>query len=286
MQIFINDIDHYAYKMKSIQNGASKGKGQLRYRKKERTKEEIIAVAEKFYSEKPVNEVLLEDIADAAFLSRTTIYNYFKDKNEVLFAVRNKVFKELNEALDATIPKESSGKEQVIFLCTKTFKDGSDNPIILTILRDSFHHIKDVNSTPESITEVIVKKIGQSTLNNLIEDPSSSKNFNFKKYFDEPNFFEFFIQLLRYGKFWVKAIRKGKNDKTIKNDLDDVSIVLYVTMLINGMLSEMELRRMGSKVMGIEERIITDTTLNLTALFLEHNVSSLEDIHFKSDGRR
>jgi AcrR family transcriptional regulator len=230
--------------MKSIQNDTSIGKKQLRYRKKERTKKEILTVAEKFYSEKSINEVLLEDIAEAAFVSRTTIYNYFKNKDDVLFA--------------------------------KTFKDGNDNPIILKILRDTFNHLKNLNLTPESIAELIAKKIGQSTLNNLIEDLSLLEDFKFEKYFEEPHFFEFFIQLLRNGELWVKAIRKGKKDKTIKNDLEDVSMVLYMTMLINGLLSEMELRRISSNVMGIEEKIITSTTLNLIALFLEHNVPSLE----------
>ena len=61
-----------------------KEKRQLRDRKKERTKEEILAVAEKFYSEKPINEVRLEDIAETAFVSRTTIYNYFKDKDDLV----------------------------------------------------------------------------------------------------------------------------------------------------------------------------------------------------------
>jgi hypothetical protein len=84
----------------------------------------------------------------------------------------------------------------------------------------------------------------------------------------------------------VKAIRKGKKDRTIKNELEDVSIVLYVTMLINGLLSEMELRRIGSKVMGIEERVVTNATLNLIALFLEHDVSSLGNVRFRSNSRR
>ena len=97
-----------------------KKKNNLRDRKKERTKEEILAVAETFYSKKPINEVLLEDIAEAAFVSRTTIYNYFKNKDDVFFAVGKKVFKELNETIIATLPTDLSGKEQVLFLCAKT----------------------------------------------------------------------------------------------------------------------------------------------------------------------
>ena len=263
--------------MKSIQNDASTGKKQLRYRKKERTKEEILAIAEKFYSEKPINEVLLEDIAEAAFVSRTTIYNYFKNKDDVLFAVGNKVFSELNETIAKTLPDELSGKEQVLFLCAKTFKDGTDNPIIMKILRDTFNHIKYKNLTPESIFELIVKKIGQSTLNNFVEDLSPLEDFEFEKYFEEPHFIEFWIQLQRNGELWLKAIKKGKKDKTIKNDLEDVTIILYATMLIYGLLSEMELRQITSIVMGFE-RIITDTTLNLIAQFLENNVPSLGNV--------
>lgn len=258
----------------------------MRLRKKERSREEILAVAEKLYSEKPMDQVLLEDVAEAALVSRTTIYNYFENKDDVLFAVSNRVFKELNETTAATLPKELSGKEQVLFLCAKTFKDGSENPIVLKILRDTFHHIRNRNLTPESITESIVNKIGQSTLNNLVEGSPPLNDFNFERHFEEPNFIEFYVQLLRYGRLWVKAIEKGKKDRTIRNDFEDVSILLYVTMLINGLLSEMELRRITSKVMGIEERTVTDATLNLIALFLEHKVSSLGKARPRSNSRR
>jgi len=256
--------------MKPIQNDDVTGKRQLRDRKKERTKEEILAVAEKFYAEKPLDKILLEDIAEAAFVSRMTIYNYFENKDDVFFAVGNRVFKELNETIDATLPSELSGKDQVLFLCAKTLKDGIDNPVVLKVTRDTFSHIKNMNSMPESIIETIVKRIGQSTLNKLVEDRSQIEDFEFKKYFEEPHFFKFYVQMLRNCELWLKAIRKGKKDKTIKNDLDDVLIVQYVTMLMNGLLSEMELRRTASNQMGIERRIITDNTLNLIAHFLDN----------------
>lgn len=271
--------------MKSIQNDASAGRKQLRYRKKERSREEILAVAEKLYSERPIDQVLLEDVADTAFVSRTTIYNYFENKDDVLFAVSNRVFRRINETTATTLPKESSGKEQVLFLCAKSFKDSRENPIVLRILRDTFDYIRRMNLTPESISESIIDKIGQSALNSLIEDTPPLKGINFEKHFEEPNFFEFYVQLLRYGRFWVKAIEKGKKDNTIKNDLDDVSIVLYVTMLINGLLSEMELRRIASNVMGIEERVVTDATLNLIALFLDHKISSPGHVRSRSNRR-
>ena len=263
--------------MKPPQNDI-KEKRQLRDRKKERTKEEILAVAEKFYSEKPINEVLLEDIAETAFVSRTTIYNYFKNKDDVLFAVGNKVFKELNETIATTLPNELSGKDQVLFLCAKTFKDGNETPIILKVTKDTFNHIKNMSLTPEAIIEDIIKKVGQTTFGKLVGDLSPLEDFGFEKYFEEPYFVKFYVQMLRNCELWLKAIRKGKKDKTIKNDLEDVFIVQYVTMLMNGLLSEMELRRTVSNQMGIERKIVSDNTLNLIALFLESDVRSLKNV--------
>jgi len=258
--------------MRVVQDDASKEKRQLRYRKKERTREEILAVAERFYSEKPANEILLEDIAEAAFVSRTTIYNYFENKNAVFFAVGNKVIKELNEKVTATLPAELSGKEQVLFLCRMTFKDGSDNPIVLKITRATFDHIRVMNWMPESIIESIKEKIGSSALKKLTGDLSPIEDFGFERYFEEPHFLEFFVQFLRNGELWVKAIHKGKKDKTIRNDLEAPIIVQYVTMLINGLLTEMELRGTASNPMGPQRDLIIDNTMNLIAHFLDHKV--------------
>ena len=262
--------------MRILKNDAPHEQRPLRDRKKERTREEILAVAEKFYSEKAKDEVLLEDIAEAAFVSRTTIYNYFKNKDDVFFAVGNKVIKELNEDIAANLPVGLSGKEQVLFLCEKTLKDGIDNPIVLKITQETFDHIRNVNTWPESIIALIIEKVGQSGLDRLTENLSPLDDSEFEKHFEEPGFIEFFVQFLRNSQFWLRAIRKGKKDKTIKNDMEDAIMVQYVTMLMNGLLSEMELRRTVSNRMGIKmglgRELVTDNTLNLIALFLDHNV--------------
>ena len=129
-----------------------------------------------------------------------------------------------------------------------------------------------MNWLPESIIETINEKIGASALRKLTGDLSPVEDFGFERYFEEPHFFEFFVQFLRNGELWVKAIRKGKKDKTIRNNLEDPIIVQYVTMLINGILSEMELRGTASNPMGPQRDLIIDNTMNLIAHFLDHNV--------------
>ena len=259
--------------MKINPSDASKTKKkQLRVRKKERTKMFILDAAEEFYSKKPMTEVSLDDIAEVVFVSRTTIYNYFKNKDDVFFAIGSRVFKHLNETIVTNLPAELTGKEQVLFLCKKTFKDGKDNPIILKITREFYDRIKIMNLSDEDIFNDLAKKLGPSTLNNLIEDSDSCIDVDLEKLFDEPNFGDFFIQLLRNGNLWLRAIKKGKKDKTIRNELPDIQIVLYMTMLMNGLLDEMSLRQANQDRMGIKRDTVITNTLNLLSVFLDSNV--------------
>lgn len=259
--------------MKTNASDTSKGgKKKLRTRKKERMTKLILDAAEEFYSKKPMTEVSLSDIAEAVFVSRKTIYNYFRNKDDVFFAIGNRVFKNLNESITEILTTELSGKEQILLLCEKTFKDGEDNPIVLKITREFYARIKNMNLSAEDIYSDLAKQLGPSTLNSLIEDSESSIDVDLDKFFDEPNFGEFFIQLLRNGNLWLRAIRKGKNDKTIRNDLQDMQIVLYITMLMNGLIDEMVLRQASKDRMGIKRDTIISKTLNLIGVFLDGNV--------------
>ena len=78
----------------------TKDKCKLRTRKKEHTRNTIIDEAIKLFNEKPYDDVLLEDIADAAFISRQTLYNYFNNKEDIHYAVGHKIYGEENEAVE------------------------------------------------------------------------------------------------------------------------------------------------------------------------------------------
>jgi hypothetical protein len=51
-----------------------------------------------------------------------------------------------------------------------------------------------MNLSAEDIFNDLAKKLGQSTLNNLIGDSESCIDVDLEKLFDEPNFGEFFIR--------------------------------------------------------------------------------------------
>ena len=92
-------------------------------------------------------------------------------------------------------------------------------------------------------------------MNKLTHDLSPVEDYGFERHFEEPHFFEFFVQFLRNGELWVKAIHKGKKDKTIRNDLEDPIIVQYVTMLNKWNAIGDGIKRNGFKPNGSPKRL-------------------------------
>lgn len=260
--IFVMDKTH--------DDGPQVQKKQLRIRKKERTKQVILAKAEEFFAKKEMEAVSIEDIAEAAFISRTTIYNYFKNKDTIFFAVGNKVFRDLNQRFTAMFDPKMTGKDQVLQFCEQTFKDSTENPIILKITNAYFVHTDKLNIAPEAVWNDLNVKIGPSNLNKLIDKSSTFEEFNLEELFEEPSYIEFVIWLMRNGFIWQKAIKKGREDKTIKNAMDDGELMEYLSILLNGVLSEINLRRTIKDRIGITRDTVISQSLKLISHFLEN----------------
>lgn len=63
-----------------------------RVRRKESRPDEILACADKLFLEKGFEETSFSDIAKEGKMARSTIYLYFKDKNEILKAILHRSF--------------------------------------------------------------------------------------------------------------------------------------------------------------------------------------------------
>lgn len=63
----------------------------LRARKRARTREEIVTAAYRLFAEHGYATVTVDDIVDAAEVSRSTFFRYFGDKQEVVFAREEEV---------------------------------------------------------------------------------------------------------------------------------------------------------------------------------------------------
>ena len=73
--------------------------------RKEREKTErrraILAAAQHLFNEQGFEKVSMRNIAEAIEYSPATIYLYFKDKNELLFALQNQAFGQLAQAFES-----------------------------------------------------------------------------------------------------------------------------------------------------------------------------------------
>jgi AcrR family transcriptional regulator len=80
---------------------------------KERRRAEILDAAEALYAKTGWDAVTVDQVARSARLSRALVYVYFRDKEEVLFAIGERAMNLLRDRFVAAAAGQSSGLEQV-----------------------------------------------------------------------------------------------------------------------------------------------------------------------------
>jgi len=76
---------------------------------KEQRRQSIIDAAEQVLGEKPRGEVTMSDIADTARLSRSLLYVYFEDMEDIFFAVTLRGFRALRSAFEGAVAQHEVG---------------------------------------------------------------------------------------------------------------------------------------------------------------------------------
>jgi len=245
-------------------------KRKLRTRKKEHTRNTIINEATKLFKEKPYDDVLLEDIAEAAFISRQTLYNYFNNKEDIHYAVGNKIYKEENEEIEKILDTDLTGKEQVVHICERLFKNSEEKPIVLMVVKDFWNNLNSKNFSSSETYNRIAETIGREKMDELIESPEALDEFNFEEYFDEPNLMQEYLQFIRHNNLWTKAIQKGKKDGTIKNQLPDMQIMQFMSFVTWGTINEVMRRRSPLERVGMDMDIFFTNVIRLLSHFLDN----------------
>jgi len=84
-----------------------------REEEKERRRVEIIEAAERLYAEKGWDAVTMDQVARTARLSRALLYVYFKDKEDLLFALTSRALEALRQRFEAAAAAHELGIDQV-----------------------------------------------------------------------------------------------------------------------------------------------------------------------------
>ncbi len=232
-------------------------KQKLRDKKKERTGMEILSVTHRLLLENQINDVTVEDIAEEAFVSRKTIYNYFKNKNDIFLGLGVQILKAANEFTENNFPTHLTGNEQLLFFCENSFKGRHEMQAFFSILAQFYKYISDNDIPIEEIHELVAEDKGTRKYEKLVD------------HLEEPNLIKFYIELIKNAELWIRAVRNGKNDGTIKKELEDEQIVNHLYVMISGIVYGMNLNKPTLKRVGLKEETIVKNTLDLIAIFLK-----------------
>lgn len=84
-----------------------------REEEKERRRTEILDAAEALYAKKGWDALTVDQVARSARLSRALVYVYFRDKEDLLFAIGERAMRLLRDRFVAAIATPSNGMDQV-----------------------------------------------------------------------------------------------------------------------------------------------------------------------------
>jgi len=233
-------------------------KKKLRDRKKERTEKAILTAAEEFFSKSSMDEVNLEEIAEAAFVSRTTLYNYFKNKDAIFFEIGIHQFSDINDYNEENYPNDQPGYDQFMQMIKVAFEDGIAKPLIFAILREFFARINQYNISLKEWAVEIKKGYGKPRFEKFLKET------------EEPYLVRFYAELLRNRDTWIKVIKIGKEDGTIVNDLEESHIAQFSYMFMSGMVEEIKLRDSELDFIGLKKPTLFDRIQNLISVFVKH----------------
>jgi AcrR family transcriptional regulator len=85
-----------------------------REEEKERRRSEILATAEKLYSKQGWDTVTMDQVARSARLSRALVYVYFRDKEDLLFAIGDRAMQLLRSRFEAAAAGPGTGMQRVL----------------------------------------------------------------------------------------------------------------------------------------------------------------------------
>jgi TetR/AcrR family transcriptional regulator len=181
------------------------GIAERKVREKEQRRNDIVDAAERIFFSKGVWTATMDDVATAAELSKGTLYLYFKNREELYYAINLRGLRILNGIFTEAFRKGRNGLEKVFFIGRAFLRFSREHPDYFNAL--SYYEIKDVDYSVADSVACLCDDAGNSAIGILVD-----------------------------------AIRTGIEDGTVRPDLDPAKAAIILWGMTSGVIQLVTLK--------------------------------------------
>lgn len=184
-----------------------------KHREKEQRRKEIISAAEKLFYAKGFDTVTMDEIADAVELSKGSLYVYFKNKDSLFFAIVDRVHKDYFRKFTENLDENARGGDQI-------------RCMIRHLVEYTKAH-REYNDMARSVGPLIWSRMDAEYTRVLAGNA------------------------IAYNHWLDRALRKGIEDGSLRNDLDPVLLGVYISLISLSVVSPLPTWDKGLEMYGI-----------------------------------
>ena len=143
-------------------------------------KDNIIRVAKELFSEQGIERTTMDEIAKRADYSKSTIYVYFKSKDEIYSHILDENMCYLKKIIEESVSESHGFENNFYAICSSLVKFQLQYPAYFESLtakvevrRETMEKnpiLKDIYITGEKINQIIVKVLQRGILENKVSD--------------------------------------------------------------------------------------------------------------------
>ncbi len=183
-------------------------------REKERRRQEILDAAEKVFFSKGMHHATMDEVAEAAELSKGTLYLYFKSKEELFYGINCRGADILKTLFDEAFENNKTGREKLIGIGRAYIRFAKEYMDYFNTMMH--HHSHEVEAT---------EKGGQN-----VPCPAEDKHI---------------IQTV------ADAVRIGQKDGTITSDIESMRLAFLLWGQTTGIIEVITHEKVHLNAMGL-----------------------------------
>lgn len=145
--------------------------------KKDNNKKEMIRAARNLFEKKGYHETSLRELCSAVGISKTSFFNYFGSKDELIRIIFNSALNDSREEAETKLGDDANPYEAVLFILNSMLTDAEAYPNVVSVAyeymlgRDSFSELRD--GYRELISFYLAKAAEQGRLRDGISEESA-----------------------------------------------------------------------------------------------------------------